>query len=57
MPDLTSALNPFAAEGDRATDDDRGPTADVSAASMTRLRTPFASADDDHETADQTASH
>lgn len=42
MPDMTSARNPFTIEGGRVVDDERSPTADISAASMTRLRTPFA---------------
>ncbi|MET8084151.1 hypothetical protein [Micromonospora sp. NPDC005237] len=41
MPDMTSARNPFTIEGGRVVDDERSPAADVSAASMTRLRTPF----------------
>ncbi|MFF5176463.1 hypothetical protein ACFY2Q_00345 [Micromonospora sp. NPDC000316] len=55
MSDLTSALNPFSAEGDGVTDDERTPTADVSADSMTRLRTPFAAETPDREPADQPA--
>ncbi|MFC7710934.1 hypothetical protein [Micromonospora lupini] len=39
---MTSARNPFTIEGGRVVDDERSPAADVSAASMTRLRTPFA---------------
>ncbi|MEU0961614.1 hypothetical protein [Micromonospora aurantiaca (nom. illeg.)] len=44
MPDNTFALNPFRVEGVGATDDERSPIADVSAESMTRLRSPFAAA-------------
>ena len=42
VPDNTFALNPFRVEGVGATDDERSPIADVSAESMTRLRSPFA---------------
>ncbi|MEV4655149.1 hypothetical protein [Micromonospora sp. NPDC049301] len=52
---MTFALNPFAADGDRAVDHEHGPTVDVSAATMTRLRTPFAPEDPEHETTDQSA--
>ncbi|MEV4521671.1 hypothetical protein ACGFKZ_00340 [Micromonospora tulbaghiae] len=41
VPDNTFALNPFRVEGLGATDDERSPIADVSAESMTRLRSPF----------------
>ncbi|MEU7806104.1 MULTISPECIES: hypothetical protein [unclassified Micromonospora] len=41
MPDKTFALNPFGVEGVKATDEERSPAADISAASMTRLRSPF----------------
>ena len=55
MPDMTTALNPFSVEGERATDDERGPAVDVSAASMTRLRTPFTAETSDRETDDRPA--
>ncbi|MBC8988572.1 MULTISPECIES: hypothetical protein [Micromonospora] len=42
VPDKTFALNPFSIEGGKATDEERSPAADISAASMTRLRSPFA---------------
>ncbi|MFJ8202115.1 hypothetical protein [Micromonospora chalcea] len=42
VPDKTFALNPFSIEGGRVTDEERSPAADISAASMTRLRSPFA---------------
>ncbi|MGC4893674.1 hypothetical protein [Micromonospora sp. DT31] len=42
MPDTTSALNPFSIEGGLVIDPERSPAADISADSMTRLRTPFA---------------
>ncbi|MCZ7425989.1 hypothetical protein O7607_09620 [Micromonospora sp. WMMA1949] len=41
VPDDTFALNPFRVEGLGATDDAPSPVADVSAESMTRLRSPF----------------
>ncbi|MEV5632020.1 hypothetical protein [Micromonospora tulbaghiae] len=41
VPDNTFALNPFRVEGLGATDDERSPIADISAESMTRLRSPF----------------
>ncbi|MET7467440.1 hypothetical protein ACFYON_05760 [Micromonospora sp. NPDC005686] len=41
MPDNTFALNPFRVEGIGVTGDERGPIADISAESMTRLRSPF----------------
>ncbi|MEU1813341.1 hypothetical protein O7622_07210 [Micromonospora sp. WMMD1076] len=44
MPDNTFALNPFRVEGLGVTDDERSPIADISAESMTRLRSPFAAA-------------
>ncbi|KAB1118952.1 hypothetical protein F6X54_01815 [Micromonospora aurantiaca] len=44
VPDNTFALNPFRAEGFGATDDERSPIADISAESMTRLRSPFTAA-------------
>ena len=42
VPDKTLALNPFSIEGAEVTDEERSPSADISAASMTRLRSPFA---------------
>ncbi|MBP1780624.1 MULTISPECIES: hypothetical protein [Micromonospora] len=42
VPDKTFALNPFSIEGAEVTDEERSPAADISAASMTRLRSPFA---------------
>ncbi|MFY1594070.1 hypothetical protein [Micromonospora sp. WMMD737] len=54
MADLTPpTLNPFESEGDRDTDRERGRAVDVSAAAMTRMRTPFVPADGDHGTADE----
>ncbi|MFI7248040.1 hypothetical protein ACIODS_27260 [Micromonospora chalcea] len=43
VPDKTFALNPFSIEGAKVIDEERSPAADISAASMTRLRSPFAS--------------
>ncbi len=55
LTDITSpALNPFGSEGDGETDRDRGRAVDVSAATMTRMRTPFVSGDTDRGTADET---
>ena len=51
VPDNTFALNPFRVDGLGATDDERSPTADVSAESMTRLRSPFTAARPAHEPA------
>jgi hypothetical protein len=53
VPDMTFAQNPFAVEGDRAVDPESEPTVDVSAATMTRLRSPFAPEDPSRETTDQ----
>ncbi|WP_435585741.1 hypothetical protein [Micromonospora marina] len=44
VPDNTFALNPFRAGGAGVTDDERSPVADISAQSMTRLRSPFTAA-------------
>ncbi|MEU7711346.1 hypothetical protein AB0B03_05345 [Micromonospora chalcea] len=41
VPDNTFTLNPFRAERFGVTDDERSPIADISAESMTRLRSPF----------------
>ncbi|MGC4853559.1 hypothetical protein ACLQ24_09205 [Micromonospora sp. DT4] len=54
VPDLTFARNPFAIDGDRVVvDDERSPVTDVSAASMSRLRTPFAAANPAPATTDR----
>ena len=54
MPDLTRpALNPFGSKEDREADRDREPAVDVSAATMTRMRSPFVS-DGGRGTADET---
>ncbi|MEU5904099.1 hypothetical protein [Micromonospora sp. NPDC047527] len=55
VSDMTSALNPFSVEGDGVTNDEHSPAADVSADSMTRLRTPFAAETPDREPADEPA--
>ncbi|KAB1908757.1 hypothetical protein F8279_05940 [Micromonospora sp. AMSO1212t] len=55
VPDNTFALNPFRVEGLGATDDERNPIADVSAESMTRLRSPFTAAHPARESAGATA--
>ncbi|MDO3683279.1 hypothetical protein [Micromonospora sp. C28ISP2-4] len=44
VPDNMFALNPFRVDGLGATDDERSPIADISAESMTRLRSPFTAA-------------
>ncbi len=51
------ALNPFGSEREGDADRDRGQAADVSAATMTRLRTPFVSGDTGPGTADETGRH
>lgn len=58
MADVTPpALNPFGPEGDVDTDRDRGQAVDVSAAAMSRMRTPFASGDVDRAAAVETDRH
>ncbi|MFE9960199.1 hypothetical protein [Micromonospora sp. NPDC005299] len=53
--DMTSpALNPFSAAEGGATDRERERAVDVSAAMMTRLRTPFLHEGADGATADET---
>jgi len=55
VTDMTSALNPFSVEGEQVTDDERSPAADISADSMTRLRTPFATETPARESAETSA--
>ncbi|SCF06317.1 hypothetical protein GA0070215_10761 [Micromonospora marina] len=55
VPDDTFVPNPFRVEGAGATDDERSPIADISAESMTRLRSPFTAAHPAREPAGEPA--